>query len=137
MATLPPKNTPPNLKNGHRGAKFPFSECQNYTDKSISQIPPGGSKLGGWVPGQNQQTRGWRSSAWRNMPMTETKREQINKLKNKFNKFIFYAGFTAGPYSEASSYGLSRRLPILTTPTPQREEATEQHPPRLPKLYSF
>src|SRR5580704_18045933 len=74
---LPPKKYPPNLKNGHRGAKFPFSECQNYTDKSISQIPPGGSKLGGskstilvgggvaGVPGQNQQTLGWRSSAWR------------------------------------------------------------------------
>src|SRR3984957_16284484 len=43
----PSKKYPPNLKNGHRGAKFPFSECQNYTDKSISQIPPGGSKLGG------------------------------------------------------------------------------------------
>src|SRR5580700_972810 len=46
-----PKKYPPNLKNGPRGAKFPFSECQNYTDKSISQIPPGppnrGSKPSG------------------------------------------------------------------------------------------
>src|SRR5580658_7353984 len=46
-----PKNTPPNLKNGPRGAKFPFSECQNYTDKSISQIPPGPPNRGSKPPG--------------------------------------------------------------------------------------
>src|SRR5580704_9686693 len=95
-----PKKYPPNLKNGPRGAKFPFSECQNYTDKSISQIPPGGSKLGGvkidnfggrgerkekkiggggvaGVPGQNLQTRGWRSSAWR---------KSIIEIRIKINK---------------------------------------------------
>src|SRR5580658_8473763 len=46
-----PKKYPPNLKNGHRGAKFPFSECQNYTDKSISQIPPGPPNRGSKPPG--------------------------------------------------------------------------------------
>src|ERR1700677_1337409 len=45
-----PKKYPPNLKNGHRGAKFPFSECQNYTDKSISQIPPGPPNRGSKPP---------------------------------------------------------------------------------------
>src|SRR5580704_2570259 len=46
-----PKKYPPNLKNGPRGAKFPFSECQNYTDKSISQIPPGPPNRGSKPPG--------------------------------------------------------------------------------------
>src|SRR5580698_8204808 len=46
-----PKKYPPNLKNGHRGAKFPFSGCQNYTDKSISQIPPGPPNRGSKPPG--------------------------------------------------------------------------------------
>src|SRR5580700_4249974 len=46
-----PKKYPPNLKNGTRGAKFPFSECQNYTDKSISQIPPGPPNRGSKPPG--------------------------------------------------------------------------------------
>src|SRR5580700_2376234 len=46
-----PKKYPPNLKNGPRGAKFPFSECQNYTDKSISQIPPGPPIWGSKPPG--------------------------------------------------------------------------------------
>src|SRR5580692_5187923 len=83
-----PKKYPPNLKNGPRGAKFPFSGCQNYTDKSISQIPPGGSKLGGWLPGQNQQTRGWRSSAWRNKHRNQNKRK--NKLKRNNKKLKFH-----------------------------------------------
>src|SRR5580658_3511646 len=46
-----PKKYPPNLKNGPRGAKFPFSGCQNYTDKSISQIPPGPPNRGSKPPG--------------------------------------------------------------------------------------
>src|SRR5580698_809977 len=45
------KKYPQNLKNGHRGAKFPFSGCQNYTDKSISQIPPGPPNRGSKPPG--------------------------------------------------------------------------------------
>src|ERR1700685_3156915 len=54
MVNFGPPDTqkiPPNLKNGPRGAKFPFSECQNYTDKSISQIPPGPPNRGSKPPG--------------------------------------------------------------------------------------
>src|SRR5580698_11562814 len=51
MVNFGPKKYPPNLKNGPRGAKFPFSECQNYTDKSISQIPPGPPNRGSKPPG--------------------------------------------------------------------------------------
>src|ERR1700722_13330264 len=76
-----PKKYPPNLKNGHRGAKFPFSECQNYTDKSISQIPPGGTKTGGGYvvktsrPGDGDHLRGGTD----NLNNVNEKRTKSNK----------------------------------------------------------
>src|SRR5580704_16785263 len=73
----PPKKYPPNLKDGPRGAKFKLSECQNYTDKSISQIPPGGSKLGGYLvktsrPGDGDHLRGGTDNTQRKLVINKT-----------------------------------------------------------------